>query len=608
MFNFKNQTGSLQLIIVFILILGIAAATYLSRYPQIFSPKASESVRVPNAVIKIMPLGDSNTHGVKNGTSDLENVMAGYRYYLYNDLIKLGFVPDFVGSLQSGPSDLIDKDHEGHNGFDTLKIYNLLDNIIPTYSPDIVLLMAGINDFAQPQPDLFRQQVSTRLSAIIDKISVLSPNTKIIVSTITTVGPVQFPGISNLLNTYNFVIIPQVVSQKATEGKNVYLTDMFQALTQSDLSDGVHPNETGYQKMSDVWLNMLQPLINFNNPVGIVGTRSYVPPGTYQFASWFNLPGTQGASWIGLFPKDIPTNQWQGNKEWMYLGNCSRLIGTPVFSPKTGGCPILVPQNTPEGQYEIRVFLLGTTFYQKSNIFTVSSKPFPTVSPPPPQPSPSPSAAKLSVNPSAGTPGSNVIVSWSSIAGINGGSWIGLYSTSEPAGQQPNYKEWMYTGNCSRLVGTPVSSPPTGYCNFTIPSDLSAGAYEFRLFLQGTAFAQSSNQLSITIPAASLSVSTSQVTRGSAINVLWSNIANTQSTSWIGLFDLNTPTDQSGNYKEWMYMGNCSRLIGPPSSSSPSLGSCQFQIPASVNPGVYEIRMFLAGVTYFAKTNNFQIQ
>ncbi len=467
--------------------------------------------------------------------------------------------------------------------------------------------MAGINDFVQSQPALFAQQISGRLSAIIDKISALSPNTKIIVSTITTVGPVQFPGISGLLNTYNLVIIPQVVSQKAAEGKNVYLADMFQALTQNDISDGVHPNETGYQKMSDVWLNMLKPLINNNNPVGLVGTRSYIPPGTYQFASWFNLPNTQGASWIGLFPKNTPTDQWQGNIEWMYLGNCSRLIGTPASSPKTGGCPILIPQNISEGQYEIRVFLAGTTFYQSSNTFTVSSKPFPTVSPPPPQPSPSVSTAKLSLSPSSAAPGSTVAVSWSSIAGINGGSWIGVYSKNEPAGTQPNYKEWMYTGNCSRLIGTPASSPPTGYCNFTIPSNLTEGAYEFRLFLQGTSFSQSSNQLSVIKPQVSFSATPSSVVKGSWMSVNWSNIPNTQSTSWIGLFDQSTPTGQPGGYKEWMYMGNCSRLIGPP-ASSPSFGSCQFQIPAASNSGVYEIRMFLAGVTYFAKTNSFQIQ
>ncbi len=61
------------------------------------------------APLKIMPLGDSITDGY--------NVPGGYRAELWRLLDVAGTHVNFVVSLQSGPSGLPDKDHEGHSGW-----------------------------------------------------------------------------------------------------------------------------------------------------------------------------------------------------------------------------------------------------------------------------------------------------------------------------------------------------------------------------------------------------------------------------------------------------------------------------------------------------------
>lgn len=506
----NNQSGFAQLLILGVLVFGIFTAVFLSQKPQIFQPKADEVLSAVGMPVKIMAVGDSLTHGVKNASTDAENVMAGYRYYLYNNLVAAGTQVDMVGSLSAGPSVLADRNHEGYNGYDCSLLGSIIGPGVSTYQPDVVLLMCGINDFAQPRTDQFRAEAINHLESVINNISSAAPNTKIIVSTIVNSDIDYIPNLqTNILNFNNS--IPALIAKKYSEGKKVYLVDMFNGLTNADLSDHIHPNESGYQKMSDVWQNILKPVLTSANPSGLIANYSFVKPGAIETVSWFNLINNGGASWIGLYKSDVPDGQIASFITWLYLGNCSNNQGTPVSSPKVGMCKITLPANIAQGQYEFRLYLQGTTLAQKSNKFTVSTSGFPLVSPPPtitPSPSltPSPSVAPspsqstqniISASPGSVSAGAYLSINWQNLIGNSGASWIGLYKTSEPLSNIGAFKDWMYLGNCSRTAGTPASSPATGSCSFTVPAGTQPGTYEIRMFLQGTTFTSKSNQIQI---------------------------------------------------------------------------------------------------------------
>ncbi|HEY9060498.1 MAG TPA: GDSL-type esterase/lipase family protein, partial [Pseudobacteroides sp.] len=194
----------------------------------------------PKGTIKIMPLGDSITDGL--------TVPGGYRIKLWKSITGNGQTVDFVGSMSNGPSDLGDKNHEGHSGWTISQIDTNINTWMDTYKPQIVLLHIGTNDMYQTPTGAHE-----RLSTLIDKICAKLPaGGKLYVSDI-----IPFPMSASNVTAYN-AKIPGIVQQKAATGKPVYFVEMFKALTSSDLADGVHPNATGYNKMADVWYNAIK--------------------------------------------------------------------------------------------------------------------------------------------------------------------------------------------------------------------------------------------------------------------------------------------------------------------------------------------------------------
>ena len=99
--------------------------------------------------VKIMPLGDSLTSGY--------NHYASYRYDLWFGLIDAGFDVDFVGDLNDtydgvGSSrypeywTTFDRDHSGYSGRMASELLTIARDSAAAYQPDIVLLLAGVND------------------------------------------------------------------------------------------------------------------------------------------------------------------------------------------------------------------------------------------------------------------------------------------------------------------------------------------------------------------------------------------------------------------------------------------------------------------------------
>ncbi len=193
-----------------------------------------------NVTTVIMPLGDSITDGI--------TVAGAYRIKLWANITNAGRKVDFVGSMSNGPTELGDKNHEGHSGWRIDQIDANINTWMTTYKPKIVLLHIGTNDISQKY-DL--NNAPNRLSSLIDKICAKLPSDgKLYVA---KVIPISYADV----RTYNSQVA-QVVQNKASQGKPVFVVDMYSAVTTADLADGVHCTRTGYDKMADVWYNAIK--------------------------------------------------------------------------------------------------------------------------------------------------------------------------------------------------------------------------------------------------------------------------------------------------------------------------------------------------------------
>ncbi len=184
--------------------------------------------------LRIMPLGDSNTHG--------NNVPGGYRTNLKT------LLPDInlVGTLQNGPAGLTDRDHEGHPGWRIDEIHANMMPWLKVHQPDQVLLLAGTNDI---RLNYNLAQAPNRLSNLIQAITTELPDTDILVASLI---PIQDSSMQQQVEIFNQAI-PGVVQNLRDQGKKVHYVDMHTVLTSADLADNYHPTAEGYDAMGQKW-------------------------------------------------------------------------------------------------------------------------------------------------------------------------------------------------------------------------------------------------------------------------------------------------------------------------------------------------------------------
>lgn len=203
--------------------------------------------------VRIMPLGDSITEGVSGG----------FRNGLWNRLTADGYKLDYVGPRYDKWTQVPDKDHAGTPGFTTGGVIDNIDAWMNTYKPQIVLLLIGTNDLAwwmTESPDATAGRVGT----IIDKIKATSPDTYILVGTITPMKGVAPPNNidrNTLVNQYN-AAVRKVVADRAAKGARTSIAETNAAVSLSDLYDEVHPNAAGHEKMAQVWYQAVKPLLS----------------------------------------------------------------------------------------------------------------------------------------------------------------------------------------------------------------------------------------------------------------------------------------------------------------------------------------------------------
>jgi hypothetical protein len=200
---------------------------------------------------KVMPLGDSIT--------EAETGHASYRYWLWQTIQSNGFTNvDFVGSrtgVLNGPPQFpnFDQNHEGHWGWRADQILANIGGWANTYRPDVVLMHLGTNDIFQGQSV---SSTINELGSIIDTIRQHSPNVTVLLAQV-------IPATSNgsQLQQLNSQI-PGLASQKNTAQSRVIAVDQWTGYSASaDNYDGVHPNQSGEQKMRNKWYSALSPFL-----------------------------------------------------------------------------------------------------------------------------------------------------------------------------------------------------------------------------------------------------------------------------------------------------------------------------------------------------------
>jgi hypothetical protein len=187
---------------------------------------------------KILPLGDSITDGI--------GYSGGYRVELFSLALADGHDITFVGGSMNGPQ-MVDgepfpRSHEGHSGWTVSQIDGIVPSPALTPDPHIVLLHIGTNDMYQ-----MPSGAPDRLETLIDAILMELPDSLLVVSNI-----IPLPQSAGAVTTYN-TPIPGVVMERANAGKHIVFVDQFEGFPASELGDGVHPNQAGYERMARKW-------------------------------------------------------------------------------------------------------------------------------------------------------------------------------------------------------------------------------------------------------------------------------------------------------------------------------------------------------------------
>ncbi|MDE6671751.1 MAG: hypothetical protein K2K16_06095 [Ruminococcus sp.] len=254
--------------------------------------------RISEETVKIMPIGDSITHGYQSS--------GGYRKYFYHFLSQ-DFNVDMVGPNSDYPDTFTwlkeevqyDTDHCGYSGYaiqymdgtetrqgilETLKDGNYLQ----TYDPDIIMLQIGTNDILRAYNDGITERLENLINYIDENTG---EDTVIFVSNIPHIDAVEVydwcwaygdEKFSNTPEDFNVIInnyvdkynasIPTLVEKLQDEGKNVEFADIYGRIDKEStiekenlLEDGVHPSERTYRQMGLKWAETIYKYLLFKN-------------------------------------------------------------------------------------------------------------------------------------------------------------------------------------------------------------------------------------------------------------------------------------------------------------------------------------------------------
>ena len=246
------------------------------------------NAQIPTPV-KIMPLGDSITVGYP-GTN-------GYRKNLNIGLTNSGFNVDFVGSQQNGTGGF-DPDNEGHESYSANDIRDHVYSWLTSNPADVILLHIGTNDIQGGQD---AAGVVAEVNSTLNNIDQWANDNGRTVTII--LAQIILCSINASWNTTTKLYNDELQQMaEARSADHIIVVDMENALNYAtDLSpDGIHPTDTGYAKMANVWYNALTGLLSYSLTINSVGQGivNRIPNQTlYPYGTSVNLTALAGIGW-----------------------------------------------------------------------------------------------------------------------------------------------------------------------------------------------------------------------------------------------------------------------------------------------------------------------
>lgn len=225
---------------------------------------------------RVMALGDSLTQGgdATNGFSPQT-----YRGRLYEVLVSSGYNVDMVGSDHTVPARGGDADNEGHGGYtigpdasvlcagcEPANLSAHLASWIPAASPDVILLLAGVNDlFPVPTPTngvlrpVDPADAPAKLADLVADLQALRPEARIFVASYPPLP--LFAGRDDAAGAA-FTALNDAARTVGSSGGNVHYVPLAEELAErwdeaDTQADGVHPTAVGAGKIAAVFSTTL---------------------------------------------------------------------------------------------------------------------------------------------------------------------------------------------------------------------------------------------------------------------------------------------------------------------------------------------------------------
>ncbi|KAE9379471.1 carbohydrate esterase family 3 protein, partial [Stipitochalara longipes BDJ] len=194
--------------------------------------------------LRILPLGDSITWGFLSTDGN------GYRQDLLNMLS--GIPVQYIGSQRSG--NMTDNFNEGHPGAIISQIAGFANQSLPQ-RPNLILLMAGTNDMIK---DVDPTNAPQRLGNLLDECLAACPDVVLITAQLTPTTNATATAFMDVFNP----TIPGLVASRVKAGKKVLTVDMRDYVNTTELKDGVHPTDFGYNQMAIGWHDAIQQAVS----------------------------------------------------------------------------------------------------------------------------------------------------------------------------------------------------------------------------------------------------------------------------------------------------------------------------------------------------------
>jgi lysophospholipase L1-like esterase len=255
---------------------------------------------------KIMPLGDSITHGEIGS-----NPLGGYRDDLANYLLVNGISFNLVGTLNDGVS--VYPYHEGHPSWETRLLSKNVRNYLRARQPDIVLIHIGTNDINSDIGGA--PYVMSQTSELVDSIYVYDPDIIVFVASI-----IPRLGEKNEQHTLLAPLLESMVERRSKAGDPIFycpVNEMFRDNSNWErmLFDDMHPKNDGYAVIANGFFKRLTDVLTAEGPVitdnfnrhKLVGY--WTSKGSYEIVNQqFHNSGNNSENYIAVYKyADDPT-------------------------------------------------------------------------------------------------------------------------------------------------------------------------------------------------------------------------------------------------------------------------------------------------------------